>query len=208
MSQESSKVNEALVAYAARLGDNALILAQRMVERVAAEAELETELANANFALDFLGQARMFYSRAGELEGKGRDEDDFAMLRDEHEFRNLLLLEQPIDHFGDALIRQYLFEVFYLHLLEALVDCSDSGIVEVARKPTTLYAETLTFFRIDEETLFSRLEAKLDITGGGIRELEIRTSASAGTNLRFQIAAEHGQVQTTQLQWHDCATGS
>ena len=86
--------DEALLAYTLRLVDNALITAQRMVERVAGEPELEEELANANFALDYLGQARMFYSYAGELEGKGRTEDDYAYLRDSQEFRNLLMLEQ------------------------------------------------------------------------------------------------------------------
>ena len=80
----------ALLAYVTRLGDNALVLGQRMIELVAAYPELEEELANANFALDYIGQARMFYTCAGELEGKGRSEDDFAFLRDENEFRNLL----------------------------------------------------------------------------------------------------------------------
>jgi ring-1,2-phenylacetyl-CoA epoxidase subunit PaaC len=125
---------QALINYTLRLADNALILAQRMVEVVAAEPELEEELANANFALDFIGQARMFYTRAGELEGQGRSEDDFAFMRDENEFRNLLLLEQPNGHFGDALVRQYLFEVFYLHLLDALTRCSDDGLREIAAR--------------------------------------------------------------------------
>ena len=58
-----------LLAYTLRLADNVLILAQRMIERVTAEAELEQELANANFALDYLGQARMLYSYAAELTG-------------------------------------------------------------------------------------------------------------------------------------------
>ena len=61
-----------ITAYATRLGDNALILGQRMIENVAAYPELEEELANANFSLDFIGQARMFYSYAGECEGRGR----------------------------------------------------------------------------------------------------------------------------------------
>jgi len=88
--------NRAIPAtYATRLGDNALVLGQRMIELVAASPELEEELANANFSLDYIGQARMFYAYAGELEGQGRGEDDFAFLRDENEFRNLLLLEQP-----------------------------------------------------------------------------------------------------------------
>jgi ring-1,2-phenylacetyl-CoA epoxidase subunit PaaC len=122
----------ALLAYVTRLGDNALVLGQRMVEVVAAYPELEEELANANFALDFIGQARMFYSYAGELEGEGRSEDDFAFLRDENEFRNFLLLEQPNGHFGDSITKLLLFESFYLLLLESLEHCSDARLVEIA----------------------------------------------------------------------------
>jgi ring-1,2-phenylacetyl-CoA epoxidase subunit PaaC len=125
---------QALIAYTLRLADNALILAQRMVELVAAEPELEEELANANFALDFIGQARMLYTHAGELEGEGRKEDDFAFMRDEREFCNLLLLEQPNGHFGDALVRQFLFEAYYVHLLEALTRCGDQGLTEIAAR--------------------------------------------------------------------------
>ena len=128
------KADEALIAYTLRLADNALILSQRMIELVAAEPELEEELANANFALDFIGQARMLYTHAGELEGRGRSEDDLAFMRDEHEFRNLLLLEQPNGHFGDALVRQFLFEAFYLHLLDKLTRCSDQGLSEIAAR--------------------------------------------------------------------------
>lgn len=124
----------ALVAYTLRLADNALILSQRMIELVAAEPELEEELANANFALDFIGQARMLYTRAGELEGQERSEDDLAFMRDEHEFRNLLLLEQPNGHFGDALVRQFLFEAFYVHLLDVLTRCSDEGLSAIAER--------------------------------------------------------------------------
>ena len=92
--------DDALIAsYATRLGDNSLVLGQRMIELVAAGPELEEELANANFALDYIGQARMFYSYAGERECKGSSEDDFAFVRPEHEYRNLLLLEQPYGHF-------------------------------------------------------------------------------------------------------------
>ena len=124
----------AVLAYTLRLADNALILAQRMVELVTAEPELEEELANANFALDYIGQARMLYAYAGELEGKGRSEDDFAFMRDEHEFANLLLLEQPNGHFGDALVRQFLFDAFYVHLLDALTRCADDRLREIAAR--------------------------------------------------------------------------
>ena len=127
--------NDAVIAsYATRLGDNALVLGQRMIELVAAGPELEEELANANFALDYIGQARMFYTYAGEREGTGRGEDDFAFLRPEHEYRNLLLVEQPNGHFGDSIVRQVLFQSWYLLLLDALTRCSDEGLAGIAAR--------------------------------------------------------------------------
>lgn len=126
--------SELLAAYATRLGDNALVFGQRMVELVAAGPELEEELANANFALDFIGQARLFYTYAGGCEGKGRTEDDFAFLRPEHEYRNLLLVEQPNGHFGDLIVRRFLFETFYVYLLDALTRCADEGLSEIAAR--------------------------------------------------------------------------
>jgi ring-1,2-phenylacetyl-CoA epoxidase subunit PaaC len=126
--------DRALLAYVTRLGDNALVLGQRMIELVAAYPELEEELANANFALDYIGQARMFYTYAGELEGQGRGEDDFAFLRDENEFHNLLLLEQPNGHFGDAIAKLVLFEAFYLAQLEILANCADERVAGIAAR--------------------------------------------------------------------------
>lgn len=126
--------DQALLKYVLRLGDNALVHGQRLIELVAHGPELEEELANANFSLDYLGQARMFYTYAGELEGAGRTEDDFAMLRPEHEYENLLLVEQPNSHFGDTVVRSVLFESFYLLQLEALARCSDAGLAEIAAR--------------------------------------------------------------------------
>jgi len=160
---------QALLGYVTRLGDNALILGQRMVELVAAYPELEEELANANFALDFIGQARMFYSYAGELEGKGRSEDDFAFLRDENEFRNLLLIEQPNGHFGDSITKLVLFESFYLPLLEALTTCADKRVVEIAARAEKeiryhLRHNTQWFVRLGDGTdeSHARVQGSLD----------------------------------------------
>lgn len=125
---------QALTGYILRLGDNALILGQRMLELVAAHPELEEELANANFALDYIGQARLFYTYAAEREGAGRSEDDMAYLRAEQEFRNLLLVEQPNGHFGDTIVRQVLFDAYYLLLLGALALCSDERLAEIAAR--------------------------------------------------------------------------
>jgi ring-1,2-phenylacetyl-CoA epoxidase subunit PaaC len=126
--------DEALLTYVLRLADTALVIGQRMTERVAGEPELEEELATANFALDYLGQARMFYAYAGELEGEGRDEDDLAYLRDSQEFRNLLLAEQPNGHFGVSVVRQFLFESFYVLQLEALAQCRDERLKGIAAR--------------------------------------------------------------------------
>ena len=125
---------EALLKYVLRLGDNALVLAQRLVELVAHGPELEEEMANANFALDYLGQARMFYSYAGELEGHGRSEDDFAFMRGEREFCSFLLIEQPNGHFGDVIARSVLFEHFYFEQLDALTSCSDPKLAGIAAR--------------------------------------------------------------------------
>ena len=126
--------DDALLTYTLRLGDNALVLAQRLIELVTHGPELEEEMANANFALDYLGQARMFYTYAGELEGKGRTEDDFAFQRGEREFCNFLLLEQPNGHFGDTIARSVLFEVFYLGQLAALAECREARLAEIAAR--------------------------------------------------------------------------
>ena len=127
-------IDASLLSYVCRLGDNALVLAQRMIESVAAMPDLEEELANANFALDYLGQARMFYSYAGEIEGQGRDEDDLAYQRGESEFQNLLLVEQASNDFGHNVVRLVCFDIFYLAQLNALSKCPDERIAGIAAR--------------------------------------------------------------------------
>jgi ring-1,2-phenylacetyl-CoA epoxidase subunit PaaC len=166
--------DDALLAYVLRLGDTALVTGQRMIERVAAEAELEQELANANFALDYIGQARMLYSYAGELEGKGRDEDDFAYLRDSQAFRNFLIAEQPNGDFGVSIVRQFLFESFYLLQLEALRDCRDQRLAEIAA-------------RAEKEIRYHLRHAALWLVrlGDGTEESHARVSAALADNWRY-----------------------
>ena len=76
----------------------------------------------------------MFYTYAGEVEGQGRVEDDFAFRRAGREFENVLLVEQPNGHFGDVIIRSVLFDAYYLLQLEALADCNDQRLAEIAVK--------------------------------------------------------------------------
>ena len=125
-----------------RLGDNALVLGQRLTEWVGKGPALEEDMALANTALDLIGQARLWFTYAGEVEGKGRTEDDFAYLRDAHEFRNALLVEQPNGDYADTLMRQYLFDSWHLLLLDALAASSDehiAGIADKARKEVTYH---------------------------------------------------------------------
>lgn len=115
-----------------RLGDNALIVGQRLGEAVAHGPELEEEMATANFALDYVGQARMFYSLAADIEGAGRGEDDIAFLRDGMDFQNLLLTEQPNGDFGKTIVRQFLFEGFYQYQLDALSKSAEPRLAAIA----------------------------------------------------------------------------
>jgi ring-1,2-phenylacetyl-CoA epoxidase subunit PaaC len=120
--------------YLLRLGDNALILSQRLSERCGKGPAFEEDMALTNVALDLIGQARLWLAYAGEVEGKGRDEDQLAFLRDEGEFRNLLLVEQPDDDYALTLVRQFYFDVWHRLLLSALTGSTDARIAEIAQK--------------------------------------------------------------------------
>lgn len=167
--------------YILRLGDNALILGQRLCESVADGPELEEELANANLALDYLGQARMFYSYAGELEGRGRTEDDFAFLRDASEFQNVLLVEQPNRHFGDIVVRHVLFDTFYLLILEALVEGTDKKLADIAARA----AREIRYHVRHSSQWLIRL-------GDGTEESRCRVQASLDKSWRHTDELFHG----------------
>jgi ring-1,2-phenylacetyl-CoA epoxidase subunit PaaC len=116
---------QALFEYLIRLGDNALILGQRLGEWCGHAHQLESDIALTNVALDQIGQARNLLSQAAVIEGKGRSEDDLAFFRNEIEFRNNLLLEQDNGDFAQTITRQYLFDVFQFHLYSWLSESSD-----------------------------------------------------------------------------------
>ncbi|MFH5071384.1 1,2-phenylacetyl-CoA epoxidase subunit PaaC [Enterobacter cloacae complex sp. 2024EL-00215] len=122
-----------LSAYVLRLGDNGLVLSQRLGAWCGHAPELEIDLALANIGLDLLGQARNFLTYAAELEGLG-DEDTLAFGRDERQFRNVLLVEQPNGNFADTLVRQYLMDAWNVALYERLIHSSDRQIAAIAAK--------------------------------------------------------------------------
>lgn len=121
-------------AYALRLGDDALVLSHRLAEWSSRAPELEEDVALSNIGLDLLGQARLLLTHAGELEGRGRDEDDLAYLREERDFVNCLLVEQENGDFAVTIARQLLFSTHHLALVSALLGSADPTLAAVAEK--------------------------------------------------------------------------
>lgn len=120
--------------YVLRLADASLILAQRLGELVGHAPALEEDLGLANIGLDLLGQARLLLTYAGEIEGKGRDEDALAFLREHRDFLNPVLVEQPNGDFGQTLVRQFLIDAWQLELYARLEQSTDARLAEVAAK--------------------------------------------------------------------------
>jgi ring-1,2-phenylacetyl-CoA epoxidase subunit PaaC len=126
--------NTDLVNYAIGLADDSLVLGHRLSEWCSNGPFLEEDLALANVALDFIGRARMFYSYAGEIEGKGRSEDDIAYLRDCRQYTNLLIYELPIGDFADTMARQFLVDAFDVEFFTALSRSADATLAAIAAK--------------------------------------------------------------------------
>lgn len=123
-----------LLSYVLRQGDRALVLAQRLLEAITHAPEIEEDMALSNLALDLIGQARALYSYAGEIEGVGHDENHFAYWRDQHEFLNPLLCEQPNGDFATVIVRQFLHDAFALPYWQAMTTSSDETLAALAGK--------------------------------------------------------------------------
>jgi ring-1,2-phenylacetyl-CoA epoxidase subunit PaaC len=125
---------DARLCYVQRHGDANLILAQRLGEWIGHAPAVEEDLGLANTALDLIGQARLFLSYAAELEGRGRDENALAYLRDQAEYVNPTLVEQPNGDFGQTIVRQFLYDAWQLELYERLVESRDARLAAIAGK--------------------------------------------------------------------------
>ena len=123
-----------LFKYVLRLGDDLLILAQRLGEWCGHGPQLEEDIALTNRALDHLGEARNLLTYAGQIEGKGRSEDDLAYLRDERQFTNTLLVEQPNGDYAHTIVRSFLFDAYHLPLMQALLNSKDEQLKAIAGK--------------------------------------------------------------------------
>lgn len=118
-----------------RLGDGCLVLSHRLSELVSSAPTMEEDVAIGNIALDLLGQARSLLTRAGEVEGDGRDEDALAYLRDAPAYRNPLLCELPNGDFAHTMLRQLFFDAYAAQLWPRLAAASSDAVLRgVAEK--------------------------------------------------------------------------
>ena len=124
----------ATIEYVTRLGDDAVVLGHRISEWCSNAPFLEEDLALQNVALDFIGRARMYYGYASELANDGRSEDDFAYMRDQRQYQNLLLMELPRGDFAYSMIRQLFVDVYNQLYLEQLMQSTDATLAAIASK--------------------------------------------------------------------------
>jgi ring-1,2-phenylacetyl-CoA epoxidase subunit PaaC len=124
------------VEYVLGLGDDALIEAQSLARWCSRSPEMEEDVALANIALDQLGAARLLLTYAGELEGTGRDEDALAYLRDDRDFRNVLLVELPEADFAVMIAKLLFLSAYQLPLYRRLSTGDDERLAGIAAKAT------------------------------------------------------------------------
>jgi len=127
-----ARASDAVARYALRLGDDALILSQRLGWWITRAPELEEDIAMSNIALDLIGHARFLLTYAGSAWGKS--EDDLAYFRTEEEFRSCRLVEQENGDFGQTMARQLIFSMYQYHLYTALQGSADSTLAAIADK--------------------------------------------------------------------------
>jgi ring-1,2-phenylacetyl-CoA epoxidase subunit PaaC len=133
IASSGAKPTEPIARYALRLGDDALILAQRLGAWIARAPELEEDVALGNIGLDELGHARSFLTYAGLAWDKS--EDDLAYFRDEPEFLNAQLFEQPNGDFAHTIARQFVASFYQFELYRRL-----AGVVGPGSTDATLAA--------------------------------------------------------------------
>lgn len=168
---------------ALRMGDNALILGQRVSAWCGHSPILEEDIALANIGLDLIGQTKMWLSLAADIESAGRSADDLAFHRDGREFRNCLLVEQPNGDYGQTLMRQFLFDAWHHPMLTALTNSSDKRVRDIAEKSV----KEATYHLERSTDLVTRL-------GDGAQESHDRMQTALNELWRFTgelITADH-----------------
>jgi ring-1,2-phenylacetyl-CoA epoxidase subunit PaaC len=172
------------------LGDDALIAAQRLGEWCSRAPEMEEDIALANIALDQLGVARLLLTYAGELEQRGRDEDDLAYLRDDREFRNVQLVELDNGDFAVTMIKLLFLSTYQQLLYDELATGSDRRLAGIAAK-----ARKESAYHVDHSSLWTiRL-------GDGTDESHRRTQDALDAVWPYTHELFEGDASTLREQW-------
>ena len=172
-----------LFVYTLRLGDDALIAAQRTAEWIAAAPQLEEDVALGNIGLDQLGQARSLLQYAGSLDG--RTEDELAYFRDERDLRNVQLVERTWalpggtgSDFGVTMARMLIWSAYQVELYSRLASSADETLAAIAAKAVKEVDyhrdhATMWVLRLGDGTEESRLrmQAGLEAEWGYVEEL-------------------------------------
>lgn len=127
-------MNNDLYTYTLRIADDSLILGQRLSELCGHGPILEEDIALTNIALDLIGQATTLFEYAATVQNEGKTADDLAFLRYEHDYKNVLLVEQTNGDFGQTIVRQWLFDTFRVLFYDALQHSSDTQLAAIAEK--------------------------------------------------------------------------
>ncbi|WP_424963321.1 1,2-phenylacetyl-CoA epoxidase subunit PaaC [Ekhidna sp.] len=127
-------MNQNLYNYVIQHADNCLILGQRLAEWCGHGPILEQDIAMTNISLDLIGQARMWYQYAAEIQGEGKSEDEIVAFRDAWDYRNVLLTEMPNGDFAQTIFRQFLYDTFSVHYYEMLMNSNDEQLAAIAAK--------------------------------------------------------------------------
>lgn len=182
-------MDNALFRALIQLGDDSLILGQRLCEWCGHAPTIEVDLGLSNLALDLIGQATLLLDYAGEVEGGGRDADWLAFHRNAEQFANCLLAEQPNGDFARTVVRHLFFATYASALYEALAASPDARLAEIAAKAVKELRYHADFAADWAERL-----------GGGTEESHARMADALDWHWRFVDDLFHDDAE-----WADCA---
>lgn len=186
-------MKDQLYQYVLGIGDNSLILGQRLGELCGHGPSLETDIACTNISLDLLGQVRNYYQYAAKIQGGDATEDTIAFLRKERDYRNVLLVEQPNTDFAYIITRGFFFDVYHEMFLARLMNSTDETLAAIAAKSI----KEVRYHKIFSSEWMKRL-------GGGTEESHARMQEAVDglwryTNELFQPSEAEAAVAKTGI---------
>jgi ring-1,2-phenylacetyl-CoA epoxidase subunit PaaC len=200
------------IDYLLHLADSALIISHRNSEWCGHGPVLEQDIAITNISLDLLGQARLLYQYAAELINTSNPtnhtvtEDSLAYLRNEREFKNLLITELPKADWAVTVLRQYLFSQYQILLFTELQNNNDKRMAEIAIKSLKEIAYHLRWskewvIRLGDGTELSKAKmlAATDDVWSYTGEMFMPEEYEQDLNINFSLLQQNWLQQVAQV---------